>query len=35
MATEYKIGLDPEFQKFMKEHPFIFNGDKNIYEPKR
>lgn len=33
MATEYKIGLDPELRKKMVERGFIF--DNNSYKPKR
>lgn len=33
MATEYKIGLDPELRKIMVERGFTF--DNNSYEPKR
>lgn len=33
MATEYKIGLDPELRKMMVERGFSF--DNNSYKPKR
>lgn len=33
MATEYKIGLDPELRKMMVERGFTF--DNNSYKPKR
>lgn len=33
MATEYKIGLDPELRKIMVERGFTF--DNNSYKPKR
>ena len=34
MATEYKIGLDPELRKMMVERGFTFNNS-NSYKPKR
>lgn len=34
MATEYKIGLDPEIRKLMEEHGFAFDSN-NSYKPKR
>ena len=34
MATEYKVGLDPEFRKLMEERGFTF-GNNNSYKPKR
>lgn len=33
MATEYKIGLNPELRKMMVERGFTF--DNNSYKPKR
>lgn len=33
MATEYKLGLDPELRKMMVERGFTF--DNNSYKPKR
>lgn len=35
MATKFKIELDPDVRKLMEEFPFIFNGDKSNYKPKR
>lgn len=34
MATEYKVGLDPEFRKLMEERGFKFDNN-NGYKPKR
>lgn len=34
MATEYKIGLDSEFRKLMKERGITFDNN-NSYKPKR
>jgi hypothetical protein len=34
MATEYKVGLDPEFRKLMEERGFKFDNN-NSYKPKR
>lgn len=34
MATEYKIGLDSEVRKLMKERGFTFDNN-NTYKPKR
>lgn len=34
MAAEYKIGLDPEIRKLMKERGFTFDNN-NTYKPKR
>ena len=34
MATEYKIGLDPEIRKLMEEHVIICDNN-NSYKPKR
>ena len=35
MATKFKIELDPDVRKLMKEFPIIFNVDKSSYKPKR
>lgn len=34
MATEYKIGLDPEVRKLMEEHGITCDNN-NSYKPKR
>ena len=34
MATEYKIGLDPEIRKLMEERGLTFDNN-NTYKPKR
>jgi hypothetical protein len=34
MATEYKIGLDPEVRKLMEEHGIACDNN-NSYKPKR
>ena len=34
MATEYKIGLDPEIRKLMEEHGITCDNN-NSYKPKR
>lgn len=34
MATEFKIGLDPEVRKLMEERGFTFDNN-NSYKPKR
>ena len=33
MATEYKIGLNPEIRKLMEEHGIIYDNN-NSYKPK-